>query len=93
MDSFPGAGDFQELKSEMIAYLESGKEICFAQNGVAKALPDEEVRELMFGQTAEEILDGILFGNTDRFLSKYFTEAYLGMEAGAAEEPGIAVAA
>lgn len=93
MDSFPGAGDFQELKSEMIAYLENGKEICFAQNGVAKALPDEEVRELMFGQTAEEILDGILFGNTDRFLSKYFTEAYLGMETGAAEEPGIAVAA
>ena len=96
MDSFPEVTNFQDLKSEMIAYLEGGKEICFAQNGVAVALPSAEVSELMFGQTAEEILDGILFGNTDRFLSKYFTEAYLGMETGEAEEDSesdIAVAA
>ena len=86
LNSFPEVASFPELKREMIDYLKSGKEICFAQNGVAQPLPDAEVRELMFGQSAEAILDGILFGNTDHFLGKYFTEAYLGQETGEADE-------
>jgi microsomal dipeptidase-like Zn-dependent dipeptidase len=77
MDSFPEVASFKTLKKAMIDYLNSGQTIFFSQNGEAKALPAEEVQALMFGQSPEDVLEGILFGNTDQFLSKYFTEAYL----------------
>lgn len=80
MDAFPEVTTFSDLRSDLIEYLESGKEIYFSQNGTAQPIATEEVRRLQFGQSAEAILDDILFGNTDRFLSKYFTEAYLGQQ-------------
>lgn len=86
MDAFPEVTNFQDLQQDLIEYLQAGKEIFFSQNGEAHAIPATEVRDLMFGQSEEEILNNILFGNTDRFLSKYFTEAYLGQEVSTDDE-------
>lgn len=85
INTFPGVDSFQDLRTEMIDYLSADKEIYFLQNGEAKTIPSAEVRTLQFGQTAEQLLDRVLFGNTQRFLRKYFTEEYLG----AVEQPVI----
>lgn len=77
MDTFPEVDSFQALREDLIAYLAEGKEIFFAQNGEARSIPTAEVSALQFGQSPAEILDAILFGNTNRFLSQYFTTAYL----------------
>ena len=92
-NSFPGVADFQELKEEMTGYLNSGKEIFFSENGIARALPAAEVRELMFGQSAGDILENILFSNTSRFLNRYFTNEYLGSQEDEGAEPGASIAA
>ncbi|MEM7382538.1 MAG: hypothetical protein AAF361_15285 [Bacteroidota bacterium] len=89
LDSFQKANTFSEMKIDMINYLKSGKEIFFSQNGEAVAIPSTEIAELQFGQTPEQILEGVLLGNTDRFLAKYFTKEYLGKQA--EEDPNVGV--
>ena len=77
-DTFPEVAGFQDLKRAMAAYLDSGQPLFFSQNGEAVELPEAEIQELLSGQTPTEVLDRILFGNTERFLGRYFTEGYLG---------------
>jgi microsomal dipeptidase-like Zn-dependent dipeptidase len=77
INTFPEVASFQALRTELMAYLEEGKELFYAYNGEAHPLPAAEVRALQFGQSPEELLHGILFGNNNRFLRKYFTPAYL----------------
>lgn len=74
---FPEVNSFQELREELIHYLNAGEEIYFLKNGEAQVMPLAEVRQLQFGQSAEQLLNGILGGNTQRFLAKYFREEYL----------------
>ncbi len=78
INAFPEVDSFQDLREELLHYLNAGEEIYFLHNGKAKVMPPEEVRTLQFGQTAEQLIDRILSGNTQRFLARYFTEAYLG---------------
>ncbi|MEL6836283.1 MAG: hypothetical protein AAFP77_25020 [Bacteroidota bacterium] len=77
INAFPEVDSFQDLRQEMIHYLNAGEEIYFLQNGEAKLLPLSEVRALQQGQSAKQLLDRILGGNTQAFLAKYFTESYL----------------
>ena len=94
MDSFPEVTSFRTLKKDLLFYLQSGKEVFFSENGTAKAIPATEIRELMFGQSIEQVLDGILFDNTNQFLSKYLTEEYLGAKTGKTDEDvDVAIAA
>ena len=77
INAFPEVDSFQDLREEMIHYLNAGEEIYFLKDGEAKPLPLREVRALQFGQSAEELLDRILSSNTQQFLAKYFTASYL----------------
>ena len=77
INAFPNVDSFQNLRQEMIHYLNAGEDIYFLQNGETKQLPLKEVRALQQGQSAEELLDRILSSNTQTFLAKYFTESYL----------------
>jgi microsomal dipeptidase-like Zn-dependent dipeptidase len=79
LNMFPEVDSFQDLRQELETYLGAGKEIYFAQNGVAKTIPAAEVRSLQFGQTPGQLLDAVLFGNTNQFLQKHFREAYLSL--------------
>jgi microsomal dipeptidase-like Zn-dependent dipeptidase len=80
LNSFPEVTTFQDLRSQMIAYLERGGEIFYSQGGLARAIPAEEVETLRFGRTPAELLDAVLFNNVKHFLSKYFTREYLGVD-------------
>ncbi|MCB0628351.1 MAG: hypothetical protein KDD15_01420 [Lewinella sp.] len=77
MDTFPGVNDFMDLKQELIDYLKAGKEVFFSDNGIARPLRSEEIKALLFGRSPEEITADIFYRNTDRFLYRFFTDAYL----------------
>lgn len=77
IDAFDTVANFKNLRQAMIDYIKAGKAVSYAEHGEAKTLAMPEVQSLLFGQTLKEILDNIFFGNTDLFLSKYFTADYL----------------
>lgn len=78
-NSFPEVTSFQNLRQDMIDYLERSEEIFFSEGGIARTIPPKEVEALRFGRTPEELIQAILFDNTEHFLSKYFTRDYLGV--------------
>lgn len=77
-NSYNDVSCFDCLRVEMLAYLLSGKPIYYADRGVNRLIPKGEVRRLMFGQNPEEAVEALFFKNIDRFLSRYFTQTYLG---------------
>jgi microsomal dipeptidase-like Zn-dependent dipeptidase len=79
-NSFPHVDSFQDLRQDMIGYLEREEEVCFSEGGTARPIPAAEVKKLMGDRTAEELVTAVMFSNTEHFLSKYFTRAYLGVD-------------
>lgn len=85
-NSYEDVSCFEGLKVEMLAYLLSGKPIYYADRGLNRLLPREEVRRLMFGRGSEDVVEALFFNNIDGFLSRYFTAEYL--EGPLVREPG-----
>ncbi|MEZ5038794.1 MAG: hypothetical protein R2828_02850 [Saprospiraceae bacterium] len=77
LDSYAEAATFAQLGPDMISYFNAGKEILWVDHGITKAIPPAELQSLLFGKSIERRMEEVLFENTDHFLSKYFTAAYL----------------
>ena len=70
--------DLKTLFNDMVDYIKYSKgPVYFSDNGEIHKFKREELEELMFGKTIEEIVSDICFNNVDNFLSKYFTINYL----------------
>ena len=76
-NTYSDVHSFFDLKQQMAEYLKEGKTIFYADRGLGKQLSQQEVKQLMFGQEVEEVVDALFYNNVDAFLSKYFTLDYL----------------
>ena len=83
----------QNIAKDSQAHLDARKEIGYASDRMLVNLTQVEVDKLLFGQTAEEILERICFRNTDQFLAKYFTNQYLTAPVSNSEAEGLATTA
>jgi len=77
-DNWKEVSSFAGLKQDMLDYLKKGKPIHYVRDGQAIPISEPERERLLDGYTPEELMDKLFFQNVDHFLSKYFTEGYLG---------------
>lgn len=76
-NTYPDVCCFMDLKKELSDYLKEGGPVNYAINGEVRHFHPEEIGQLMFGKTPEELLDAVFYDNADRFLKKYFNAGYL----------------
>lgn len=68
---------FNNLKADLVAYLRSGKAICYSDKGAIKNFGAAELKALLFGRQPEELVEDVFFNNAENFLKKYFQKSYL----------------
>lgn len=80
-DTFRTAADFPAFREKLIEALKTQerpymKEFRILSLPREDPMPAAEVTRLMMGQTPEEVVDRIFYGNVRNFLKKYFNDAY-----------------
>lgn len=72
-DIYRTGNEFSTLMGDILNFLEKPEDLDILPRPLSK----EGVKILMHGYQPSEIVDKIAFGNTERFLERYFNEAYL----------------
>lgn len=70
LDFYPSTAEMPTLRNDMLDFLKNPTAI--SQHGFNYSLSLAEINRLMFGLTADEIIDKIFAGNTMAFLQKNF---------------------
>ncbi len=74
-DDYEGIKDYNELREEMIRYIDQEKEILNAVTNEPLTL--SEIKNLFGQKSAKECIEQLFIGNMYTFLSNYFTTTYL----------------
>ncbi|MBX2816045.1 MAG: dipeptidase [Saprospiraceae bacterium] len=78
-DTYPKSGNLNAMLTDIQQLMENPpSSITSYRNGRPFILDQNEQRRLQFGIAPSSLIAKIAFGNVELFLSRYFTEAYLG---------------
>jgi len=84
LDTFDSVATYPSLFKALHEILSSGNPILFPSGGsddvyaaTEKLYSSEKIKDLMYGQHVDLIIEKLAYANTERFLQSYFTESYL----------------
>ena len=75
---YPKVGDFHKLITDIGCFLEDPKPLKLYQKDKLTTVEPSTLKDMMYSLSPTDIMQKIAHGNAEIFLSKYFTEEYLG---------------